>query len=54
MASSCSKNLCTLLRGITSKHHDGFYCLIVFILLEQKININLMKNYVKIKNFVES
>ena len=32
------KKLSTLLHGITSKHKSDFYCLIVFILLEQKIN----------------
>ena len=47
------KKLSTLLHGITSKHESDFYCLIVFILLEQKINLNLMKKYVKIKIFVE-
>ena len=30
-----------------------FIVSIVFILLEQKINLNLMKKYVKIKIFVE-
>ena len=39
----------TLLRGITSNIMEIFIVSIVFILLEQKINLNLMKNYVKIK-----
>ena len=32
------KNLPGLLKGITSTHEKDFYCLIVFILIEQKIN----------------
>ena len=44
-----TKKLSTLLRGIISKHHGDFIVLIVFILLEQKINLSLMKKYVKIK-----
>ena len=49
-----AKKLFTALRGITSKHHGHFYCLnSFFILLEQKINLNLMKKYVKIKIFEE-
>ena len=27
MVLSCSKKLSAFLRGITSKHHSGFYCL---------------------------
>ena len=42
------KNLSTLLRRITSKHHSNFYCFIFFP-LEEKINLNLTKKYVKIK-----
>ena len=43
------KNLSTLLTGMTLKHHDDFFAWIAFIPLEQKIHLNLMKNYVKIK-----
>ena len=48
------KKLSALLRGITSKHHGDFYCLtfFAFIFLEQKANLNRIKKYVKIKNFV--
>ena len=42
------KKLSTLLRRITSKHHSNFYCFIFFP-LEEKINLNLTKKYVKIK-----
>ena len=31
-------NLSRILRGITSNHNADFYCLIGFILIEQKIN----------------
>ena len=41
------KELSALLRGITSKHDGNSYCLNVFILLEQKINLNLKKKYVE-------
>ena len=47
------KKLSTLLRGITSKHPSDFFVWIVFILLEQKINLNLIKEYLKINIFVE-
>ena len=47
------KKLCALLKGITSKHDDGFYYLNCFILLEQKTSLNIMKKYVKVKIFVE-
>ena len=30
MVLSCSQKLLALLRGITSKHHGDFYCLICF------------------------
>ena len=36
------RKLSTLLIAITSKYHGDFHCLIVSILLEQKINLNLM------------
>ena len=37
------KKLPTLLRGIKSKYRDDFYCFNCLILLEQKLNLNLMK-----------
>ena len=46
------KKLSALLRRITSKHHSDFnylYFYIVFFHLQQKTNVNLIKNYVKIK-----
>ena len=43
------KKLSTLFRGITSEYHGGFFAWIVFILLEQKIRLGLMKKFVKIK-----
>ena len=44
----CSKkNLPALLRGITSKHDGDFIVWIFFIRLEQKINLNHIKKYVK-------
>ena len=46
--------LSRVLRGITSKHDVDFYCWNCFILLEQRIESNLMKKYVKINIFVES
>ena len=42
------KKLSVLLRGKTSKHVVTFIAWITFILLEQKINLNRMKRYVKI------
>ena len=51
MALSCSKKLYTLLREIIWKLHGGFIAWIAFILLEQKANLNLMKKYVKIKDY---
>ena len=50
------KKLSVLLHGITSKHdfYKWFFLVwIVFVLLEQKINLNVMKKYVEIKIFVE-
>ena len=46
------KKRSTLLSGITSKHHGDFYFLNC-LHSEQKINLNLMKKYVKIKISVE-
>ena len=42
------EKLFALLRGIT-KHQGNFYYLNCLSFLKQKINLNLMKNYVKIK-----
>ena len=47
------KKLSALLRGITSKHNGDFYSLNCLIFKKQKINLNLMKKYVKLKIFVE-
>ena len=47
------KKQSTLLTGITSNIMVIFIACIVFILLEQKINLNLMKKYVRRKIFVE-
>ena len=43
------KRLLALLRGIISKHKGDFYCLNC----KKKVNLNLMKEYVKVKIFVE-
>ena len=43
------KKLSALLKGTTSKNNGDF--LLVFILLEQKTNLNRIKEYVKIKIF---
>ena len=48
MALYCNKKLPTLLRGITSKHLGGLYCLICLYSLATK-NLNPIKKYVKIK-----
>ena len=42
-----------LLRGIASKHHDDFCCLNSLYSFITKIPLNFMKEYVKIKIFVE-
>ena len=42
------KSLPALFRGITSKHEGDFYCLIVFVHTQQKINLKRVKKYVKI------
>ena len=48
------KELFILLREITPKHYGDFCCLkIVFILLEQKTNLNLRKKYLQRKIFVK-
>ena len=52
IAISCSKKkLSALLTGIMSKHNGGFYFLncLHFIPLEQKGNLNRIKEYAKIK-----
>ena len=46
------KNLAALLRGITSKNNRVFFVSIVFILLEQKTNLNAMKKCLIIKILV--
>ena len=38
------KKLSVLLRGITSKHHGGFYCLISLIISYQKTNLYLINS----------
>ena len=47
------KKLSTLLRGITSKYHDDFYCLNRLHFFRTETNLNLMKKYVKMKISVE-
>ena len=47
------KKLSTLSREITSKHHGDFYFLNCLQPIEQKINFNLMKKYVRTKIFGE-
>ena len=42
------KNLPGLLRGITSTHKEGFYCLNCFHSYRKKINSKHIKKYVKI------
>ena len=46
------KKLSVLLRGITSKHYGYFFVGIICIPLEQKTNLNRIKEYVKIKIFI--
>ena len=46
------KELSALFNGMTSKHKGDFFAWIFFILLEQKINLNLTNKYLKIKIFV--
>ena len=47
------KILPALLRGIKLKHYSLFIVKTIFIRLEQNINLNLMKKYVKIKTSVK-
>ena len=47
------KILSAIIRGITSKHQDDFYYLNCLHSLATKANLNLIKQYVKIKIFVE-
>ena len=47
------KRLSTLWRGITSKHHSDFYCLNCLHSLKQKVNLNFMKKYLKVKIYLE-
>ena len=46
------KKLPLLLRGITSIHQGDFYCLNCHHSFTTEKNVDLMKNYVKIKIFV--
>ena len=46
------KRLSALLRGITSKYHDDFYCLDWFHSFATEKNFNHIKEHVKIKIFV--
>ena len=48
------KNLSALIRGIMSKHHGAFYCLNLPSFFCNKKELELHKNYVKIKIFVMS
>ena len=45
------KRLSVLLRGIKSKHHSESYCLIAFIIWQQKTNLNFVKKVRKNKDF---
>ena len=47
------KDLYTLLKGITSKHHGDFYRLNCLYSFRTENKLNLMKNYVKTKISVE-
>ena len=49
---SCRKKISTLWRGITSKDQCDSFVWIAFIFSQQKTNINHIKKYVKIKDFV--
>ena len=52
MVLTCSKKMSALLRGITSKYHGNFFFIsIVFILLQQKTNVNLIKKVCENKDF---
>ena len=46
------KKLSALLRRLPSKHDTDFYCFSCFHFLEQKINLNLIKKYAKIKDLL--
>ena len=43
------KKKSALLKEITSKHHNDFYCLNYLHSFATKTNVTLMKKYVKIK-----
>ena len=45
-------NLSRLLRGITSNHHDGFYCLNCFHSYRTKNKLEAHKKHVKTMNIV--
>ena len=51
MALSCSKTLSALLRGITSKHYGGFYCLNCFFSFAEENKRECHVKYTKIKTF---
>ena len=44
MALSCSRELATLLKGITSNHHVDFYCCNCFYAFATDTKVNLIKN----------
>ena len=46
------KKLSALLRGITSQHHDDFFCLKCLDSLSTEKNMNCIKTYVNIKTIV--
>ena len=46
------KKLSALLRGITSQHHDDFFCLKCLDSLSTEKNLNCIKTYVNIKTIV--
>ena len=48
------KKVSAILSGITSKHHDDFYCLICLYFFATEKNLNGTKKYVKIKIFETS
>ena len=52
VALSCSKKLSALLGGITFKHNGDFYCLNCIHFFETEKNLNCIKKYMKIKNYI--
>ena len=51
MALSCRKKLSELLRGITSKHYDDFYCLYCLLSFRTKSKSELHKKVCENKDF---